>query len=43
MNDNTKIKYNLARLYEYVDDVFDLCLEYKFDIDKILHNKSLLF
>ena len=39
MNDNTKIKYNLARLYEYVDDVFDLCLDYKFDIDKILHNK----
>lgn len=39
MNDNTKIIYNFARMYEYVKDINDLCLDNQFNIDKILGNK----
>lgn len=39
MNDNTKIIYNFARMYEYVKDINDLCLDNQFNIDKILDNK----
>ena len=39
MNDNTNVKYNLARMYEYVNDIFNLCNEHNFKTDDVLNNK----
>ncbi|MBE6120146.1 MAG: DUF86 domain-containing protein [Erysipelotrichaceae bacterium] len=39
MNEKTKVMYNLARMYEYVRDIDDLCEKNNYDIDRILSNK----
>lgn len=39
MNDKTITMYNLARMYEYLQDINDLCENYNYDMDRILENK----
>ena len=31
MNEKTKIKYELAKMYEYVSDIDDICKRYNYD------------
>lgn len=35
MNEKTKVMYNLARMYEYVRDIDDLCEKNNYDIDNM--------
>ena len=35
MNEKTKVMYNLARMYEYVRDIDDLCEKNNYDIESL--------
>lgn len=41
MNDKTKTIYNLARMYEYVNDISVLCEKCDYNIENILNDKDL--
>lgn len=38
MNDNTKIIYNLSRMYEYITDALTICEQNDFNYEKIIEN-----
>lgn len=35
MNEKTKVKYELAKMYEYVNEILDICKRYDNDYDEI--------
>lgn len=42
MNEKTKIKYELAKMYEYVSDIDDICKRYNYDYDVIKEDTMML-
>ena len=40
MNDKTKIMYNLARMYEFIKDIDDICKEHDNDYMALISNKT---
>lgn len=38
MNDNTKIKYNLSRMYEYITDALTICEQNNYNYESIIEN-----
>lgn len=40
MNADTKIKYNLALMYEYINNILEICAEYNNDYEKVLSEKK---
>lgn len=39
MNEKTKVMYHLARSYEYLSDINEICLMYNYDLNKVTNSK----
>ena len=40
MNDKTKIMFNLAKMYEFIKDIDDICKEHNNDYAALISNKT---